>query len=108
MQSLLQQRCFNHSLREAAARCPECGRCFCRECVTEHEDRVLCAACLRKLVKPPLSRRRPFLAGLRIAQVLVGVFTAWIVFYFLGQTLVSLPESFHQGSLWTPGWLDEP
>ena len=43
------QRCRNHAEREAVARCPGCGHHFCRECVTEHDDRILCAACLRKL-----------------------------------------------------------
>ncbi|MCI0613826.1 rhomboid family protein, partial [bacterium] len=37
------QRCFFHSQREAVVRCPECGRYYCRECVTEHLDRLLCA-----------------------------------------------------------------
>ena len=32
MNDLLYQRCFNHVLREAVARCPECLRYFCREC----------------------------------------------------------------------------
>ena len=44
MEDLVHQRCFNHMLREAVACCPECRRYFCRECVTEHEDKVLCAA----------------------------------------------------------------
>ena len=52
MDDLLHQRCFNHMLREAVACCPECRRYFCRECVTEHEDKVLCAACLGHKVDP--------------------------------------------------------
>src|SRR5580658_7631208 len=36
--TLLDQRCFNHDLREAVAQCPSCKRFFCRECVTEHAD----------------------------------------------------------------------
>ena len=36
MSNLIHQRCSNHPGREAAVRCPECGRFFCRECVTEH------------------------------------------------------------------------
>ena len=51
MQNLAHQRCFNHAVREAVARCPECGQCFCRECITEHDDRVVCAACLKKLTR---------------------------------------------------------
>ena len=44
----LQQRCWNHEAREAACRCPACGRSYCRECVSEHEGRLLCAACLSR------------------------------------------------------------
>jgi hypothetical protein len=60
MQNLLLQRCFNHGMREAAARCPECGRFYCRECITEHDDRVLCSACLKKLARAPLAKRPAF------------------------------------------------
>ena len=60
MQNSFHQRCFNHAGREAVARCPECGQFFCRECITEHEDRVLCSACLKKLTRRPLARRFAF------------------------------------------------
>ena len=106
MPRLLDQRCFNHSLREAAARCPECGRFFCRECVTEHDDRVICASCLRKLAQPPFTQRSGFLAVSRAAQVFAGLFLVWLVFYLLGQTLVSMPDSFHEGTLWKGSWLE--
>ena len=108
MSPLLHQRCFNHSLREAAARCPECGRFFCRECVTEHDDRVICAACLRGLIKPPLTQRAGFLAVVRTVQWFAGLATVWLVFYLAGKLLVSLPDSFHEGALWTGSWLDDP
>ncbi len=107
MANLLHQRCFNHSLREAAARCPACGRFFCRECVTEHEERVVCAACLRKLVKPPFTQRSGFVALARAAQFAVGLFTVWLFFYLLGALLVSLPDSFHQGTVWRADWLND-
>ncbi len=107
MQDLAQQRCFNHALREAAARCPECERCFCRECVTEHEDRVICAACLRKVAALPFTRRSGFIAVVRAGQLLVGLATVWLFFYLLGEVLVSLPDSFHEGSVWKASWLNE-
>lgn len=106
MQDLAQQRCFNHSLREAAARCPDCARFFCRECVTEHEDRVLCAVCLRKRVKPSFTQRGGFVALVRTVQFLIGIFTVWLALYLLGEVLVSLPDSFHEGTLWQAGGLD--
>ncbi len=100
---LAQQRCYNHASREAVARCPDCRQFFCRECITEHEDRVVCAACLRKLANVPLTRRRGFVGALRIAQLLLGLIMAWFFFYLVGENLISLPSSFHEGTLWQIG-----
>ena len=41
-------RCQRHPGREAAARCPSCQQSFCRECVTEHDGRMLCLGCFAK------------------------------------------------------------
>lgn len=101
---LSQQRCFNHGQREAVARCPECGECFCRECITEHEDRVICAACLRKLARVPLLRRPGFAGLLRLCQCLLGFFLVWFFFYLIAEGLLSLPSSFHEGTLWKVHW----
>jgi hypothetical protein len=103
---LVRQRCFNHQDREAVARCPECGRFFCRECVTEHEERVVCTACLRKLARVPLLRRRGFAGLFRLTQFLFGLFVAWFFFYLVGEGLISLPSSFHEGTLWHVDWWD--
>ncbi len=105
-QSLAYQRCFNHGEREAVARCPECGQCFCRECITEHDDRVLCTACLRKLARVPLLQRRGFAGLMRLGQCLLGFVLAWFVFYMVGESLASLPASFHEGTLWKVHWWD--
>ena len=107
MVGLSLQRCFNHSAREAAARCPECGHCYCRECITEHDDRLICAACLLKLAKVPFTRRGGFVAVLRVAQATGGVFLLLVFFYVLGQALLSIPSSFHDGTVWKPSWIDE-
>src|SRR3989442_15805596 len=107
MQNLAEQRCFNHAGREAVARCPECTQFYCRECITEHDDRVMCAACLRKLARVPFLRRRGF-AGLVCAfQCLAGLLAAWFFFYLLGESLLSLPYAFHEGTLWRANWLDK-
>lgn len=107
MKSVLSlQRCFNHGHREAVACCPTCSHYFCRECITEHDDRVICAACLRKLAPVPLTKRRAFIGLVRIGQCLVGVLLAWFFFYLLGETLLALPTSFHEGTLWRVNWLD--
>lgn len=104
MTAPIQQRCFNHVQREAAARCPECGRCFCRECVTEHEGRVVCAVCLQRVARTAVSARARFGIAGRTLQFLAGVFVAWLFFYLIGAVLVALPDSFHEGTLWTRPW----
>ncbi len=96
--SIAEERCFNHASREAVARCPECGRYFCRECVSEHEGRAICAFCLKKLGASPARRYR--LTGLvRAAQVLIGILILWSSFYLLGRVLLTIPSSFHVPSI---------
>jgi len=100
MEALARQRCFIHLQREAVARCTACSHSYCRECITEHDDRIICAACLRQLaaasVKPETVRWNPWPA----AQLGLGLLSAWIVFYLAGQALVGLPEEFHNDTLW--------
>ncbi len=87
MTALAQQRCFRHDLREAAGRCPSCRRYYCRECLTEHDRRLLCVACLAKLpvsALPPV--RRPW--RLDYLFPLLGLLLAFTLFYWLGQTLI--------------------
>lgn len=93
-------RCFNHSQREAAARCPGCKRHFCRECVTEHDGKVYCSQCLRQRTAGEAGRkRRPWL--LPCAAAAMGTAAAWFIFYCLGWLLTRIPTSFHEGSLWS-------
>jgi len=88
------ERCFNHASREAVARCPECRRYFCRECISEHEGRVICAFCLKRLSTKVIRRNR--LASLvRVVEVLIGVLLLWSSFYLLGRALLTIPSSFH-------------
>jgi len=97
--NISRERCFNHASREAVARCPECGRYFCRECISEHDDRVICAFCLKRLSKESVKRNR--LTGLvRVAQVLIGVLLLWSSFYLLGKALLTIPSSFHDMAAW--------
>lgn len=100
MQAFSHQRCAHHPVREAVARCPECGGFFCRECITEHEDRVICASCLKQLAHTAAARRASF-AGLgRIVFCALGFLIAWLFFYETGRTLLLIPTSFHDGTLW--------
>ncbi len=107
MQNLAQQRCFNHAAREAVAQCPECGQCFCRECITEHDDRVVCAACLKKLARRPVTRRPAFVRLLRLVQCVFGLLIAWFFFFLIGDSLTKLPTSFHEKTLWQVNWVDQ-
>ena len=62
-------RCLFHPLREAAARCPHCGGTFCRECVTDEEDKLACPPCLRRMTRPPAPNPSP---TRRLQQALAG------------------------------------
>jgi hypothetical protein len=81
-------------------RCPECRRYFCRECATEHEDRLLCADCLKRLAAKRVGKRdrlrwlKGALAGA------LGLLLAWVFFYSLGQVLVQIPAARGEGTAW--------
>ena len=100
MSTLTEQRCFNHLSREAVARCPQCKRHFCRECVTEHEGRVLCSACLNTLQTPRKKERHWRAAASLVGHCAVAFVIVWAAFYYVGQLLLMLPSAFHDGALW--------
>ena len=106
MQNLSQQRCFNHGGREAVARCPECRRFYCRECVTEHDGRLICAGCLKKLAAVPVLQKKFVLATARASVCICGFFIAWFFFYLISEMLLSMPSSFHEGTVWQTDWTD--
>lgn len=107
MQTLAHQRCFNHVAREAVARCPGCKQFFCRECITEHEDRVLCSVCLKKLIHKPLAQRFAFKQVFRLAQCVLGFFVVWYFFFLIGEVLLKIPTAFHEGTLWQTHWINQ-
>lgn len=79
--SLRHARCLFHPLREAAARCPHCGGTFCRECVTDEDNKLACPPCLRRMTHPPVKPApgRRFLqafAGLAALVCLAALFFA--------------------------------
>jgi hypothetical protein len=107
--TLADRRCFNHARREAVARCPECGRFFCRECITEHDDRVVCAACLSKSAGSQGGRVGLRRRLTRAVQFSLAFALIWLCFHCLGQALLSIPVDFHDGTLWRrAAWMSEP
>ena len=96
MPTAIQQRCWNHELREAVCRCLGCGRSYCRECVTEHTGRLLCAGCIAKegVADRPRSRRFQGL-GMPLAAML-AFFFAWLVLYGTGAGIITLTQRMEQ------------
>jgi len=81
-------------------RCPECRRYFCRECATEHDERLLCAECIKRL-----SAKRAGKGG-RLAWAkgalagALGLLLAWLFFYGIGQVLMQIPAAQDEGTAW--------
>lgn len=94
MIALASRRCHLHRGREAAARCPPCGRFFCRECVTEHDGRLLCAACLERAGEDGGARRGPMETILAAGELALGTFLIWALFYRLGRLLMTIPAAY--------------
>ncbi len=97
MSLLVQHRCVVHAGREAAARCPSCRQYFCRECVTEHDGRLLCAACLRRLTSPAANRTSRWKHLWLLLQLGSGILLTWLAFHLLGQLLLETPSEWHEG-----------
>ncbi len=95
---LAARRCFIHLEREAAARCPICHQFFCRECVTEHNHRFVCASCLRELVLKKTIPKRSFIWLTLPFRLCFGFVLAWVVFYLIGRLLLFVPPSVQDGS----------
>jgi len=108
MSSLAHQRCFHHSLREAVARCPECRQFYCRECVTEHDDRVICASCLTRLAGTETIKRSRVAWLSALVPCALGLLVAFLFFYFVGESLLLIPSSFHEGNVWTDRLFNAP
>lgn len=104
MVDLVHQRCFNHAAREAAAQCPRCGRFYCRECITEHDGRIMCARCLEALLAPAQRGSSLMTAPLQGLQLVAGVAVMWLLAYGLGRALTAIPAAFHDGTLLRASW----
>src|SRR5690349_3805467 len=94
------RRCARHSTREAAARCPGCGEFFCRECVIEHDGKLLCSACLARSTAAHEKRKHRLVVIRRAASTTAGVLMLWLVFYWVGLWILKMPPDFHDGTVW--------
>ena len=77
------------------ARCPACRNSFCRECVTEHEGRVVCAGCLKKTLRSETQSRHRMRRFLTACLPIGGILLAWLLFYGLGRVLLTIPSEVH-------------
>jgi len=88
-EKVVQQHCWNHVVRGAVCQCPVCRRPFCRECVSEHDSRLLCATCIKAAVssanKAP-TRRAAWLV--LPAMALASTLLVWAIFFSLGQLIM--------------------
>jgi hypothetical protein len=96
--TLSRARCANHESRQASGICPSCARPFCRECLTEHDGRLTCAACLKRA--GPAAHAGGAFKGwadkLTIPAMLIGALLAsWLAFYVLGSSLelITAPDA---------------
>jgi hypothetical protein len=94
------RRCVRHPTREAAARCPGCREFFCRECVVEHDGKLLCTTCLARASARGERRRERLARVRRAASTLAGGLMLWLLLYWLGALLLKVPPDFHDGTVW--------
>ena len=103
MSASLLQTCLNHPSREAVAQCPTCKRPFCRECITEHDYRMICAGCLSELREESMQGKREIrLPLMPVLHFIIGIVVIWIVYYQIGEVLLSIPIELHDGEIWEP------
>ena len=80
--------CFVHESREAVALCLECRHSYCRECVVDHDGRLICAACLGRLQKAAAASTGRLRRALSYTSVMAALLLCWIVFYMAGRAFM--------------------
>jgi hypothetical protein len=43
----------------------------------------------------------------RFAQCVAGLIIAWFFFFLIGEALLKIPASVHEGTLWQVNWMDQ-
>ena len=61
---------------------------------------MICAGCLRKIVVGEAARSGAAARALRSLLPVAGLLLAWLTFYVLGRTLLLIPASVHDGTVW--------
>ena len=93
--TLTASKCRLHPDREAVARCVGCETLYCRECVAEHDGRMLCSACLAQA--PEVNRLQKQSSSWLIVLL---CFLSLAVFYFtligVAKLISNHPDSFQQ------------
>ena len=88
MTQFTHQRCFVHATREAVSLCLECRRAYCRECVVDHEGRLMCAACIARLNAPSAEKRHKLRRLVPVTAAALALLLCWILFYMVGRLLM--------------------
>ena len=61
---------------------------------------MVCATCLARLTGIHRERMSRLAYAANAALCLVGLLALWLFFYVMGEGLLSLPSSFHEGAVW--------
>jgi uncharacterized membrane protein YvbJ len=95
--ALRERKCVNHASREAVARCPECKKDFCRECITEHNNKMLCTNCLHEKTKRKEAKKKKLEILFTIFLFCLGMLISYYFFFGLASMLSEIPDQFHNG-----------
>jgi len=90
MPELSNIRCQNHIEREAAAICMKCQNYFCKECITEYDDKMLCKNCIDDLLKKNKTTHRKKINLKQFFAIITTTLFLWIIFYSSGKFLISI------------------
>lgn len=90
-----QQRCFVHPSREAVSLCLDCHHAYCRECVVDHDGRLICAACLARLRAPLARGNRTLRKIVSAMSTALAILLCWILFYMFGRLLMMAEPARH-------------
>jgi hypothetical protein len=68
---------------------------------------LICAPCLKKITEDNSGANRKLAWLAQCVPSLAGLLVAWLFFYWLGQSLLAIPSSFHDAQVWTT-FLQQP